>query len=155
QSAVCHLQSAIAARDLEQRTWASNLRFWRHRDRRCLVTNRYYRHVRSPAATGYVVSDLDRDALAPLLADPDEPFRRPGVKLLKDSGGWTVAELALPVGGVPRRVVYKRFRVTDWKDPWKALLRRTAAVRSWIFGHGLRERCLPTARPLAVLHRRR
>src|SRR5205807_7151277 len=61
----------------------------------------------------------------------------------------------LVVGGTVRRVIYKRFRVTSRKDPWLALLRHSPAVRSWINGHGLRERCLPTARPLAVFHRRR
>jgi hypothetical protein len=34
-------------------------------------------------------------------------------------------------------------------------LRRTPALRSWVHGHGLRERCLPTPRPLLMLHRRR
>ena len=52
-------------------------------------------------------------------------------------------------------VIYKRFRVTCWTDPWTALVRRTPALRSWINGQGLHERDLPTARPLAVLHRRR
>src|SRR5205823_1520610 len=61
----------------------------------------------------------------------------------------------LQVGGTPRRVIYKRFRVRSWTEPWLALVRRTAALRSWVFGQGLRERGLPTARPLAVLHRRR
>ena len=34
-------------------------------------------------------------------------------------------------------------------------MRRTPALRSWVSGQGLRERCLPTPRPLLVLHRRR
>jgi len=143
------------ARELEQRTWASNLRFWRSRDRRCLLNNRYYRRVRSEAAQGHTVTDLDPRALAAFLADPDEPFRRPDVKLLKDSPSSTVAEFDLAQGGIVRRVVYKRFRVTAWSDPWVSLVRRSPALRSWVQGHGLRERCLPTARPLAVLHRRR
>src|SRR5262249_35774652 len=42
-----------------------------------------------------------------------------------------------------------------WTDPWVGLVRRSGALRSWLYGHGLRERGLPTARPLAVLHRRR
>jgi hypothetical protein len=101
------------------------------------------------------VADLDRGALAPLLADPDEPFRRPSVVLLKASRSSTVAEFDLPVGGQLRSVIYKRFRVTSWSDPWAALVRRSPALRSWVHGHGLRERLLPTPRPLAVLHRRR
>jgi hypothetical protein len=110
--------------------------------------------VRSAAAWGHAVSDLDAAELAALADDPDEPFRRAGVRLLKDSRSSTVAELEVTVGGVRRRVIYKRFRVTAWSDPWANLVRRSPALRSWVYGHGLRERCLPTARPLAVLHRR-
>jgi hypothetical protein len=101
------------------------------------------------------VTDLADDVLQALLRDPDEPFRRPGVKLLKDSRSSTVAELEMSVGGVVRRVIYKRFRLTSWKDPWLALVRPTGALRSWVYGHALRLRWLPTPRPLAVLHRRR
>jgi tRNA A-37 threonylcarbamoyl transferase component Bud32 len=145
---------ADLARDLERRTWRSNLSFWQHRDRRCLVTNRYYYRLQSAAGTGYAVRDVESETLDQLFADPDAPFRQPEVKLLKDSRSSTVAEFDLLVQGVPRRVIYKRFRVTTWSDPWTALVRRPPALRSWIYGHGLRERCLPTARPLAVFHRR-
>lgn len=143
------------ARDLEARGWRSNLAFWRRRDRRCLERNRRYQPVRGHGVRGHAVRDLDPPTLAALLADPDEPFRRPGVRLLKDSPSTTVAELSLTVDGVPRRVVYKRFAVTSAADPWLALLRPTPALRSWVHGHGLRERCLPAARPLVVLHRYR
>jgi tRNA A-37 threonylcarbamoyl transferase component Bud32 len=144
-----------SARDLEERTWRSNLLFWKARDRRCLESNRYYRPVRSAVAAGHAVSDLDRAALDALAGDPDAPFRRPGVVLLKDSPSSTVAEFDLPLGDRTRRVIWKRFRVTSPADPLTALLRRTPALRSWVHGHGLRERCLPTPRPLLLLHRRR
>jgi tRNA A-37 threonylcarbamoyl transferase component Bud32 len=148
-------RTAGTARDLEQRTWASNMRFWRNRDRRCLGTNRYFEKVRADRTAGHVVRGLDPVTKAVLFADPDEPFRRPGVKLLKDSSSSTVAEFEIPVDGVLRPVIYKRFRVTKWSDSWLALVRASPARRSWSRGHGLRDRCLPTARPLAVLHRRR
>jgi tRNA A-37 threonylcarbamoyl transferase component Bud32 len=141
--------------ELERRTWESNLRFWRNRDRRCLATNRYYERVRGPNTRGHVIRGLSPDTVKALFADPDEPFRRPGARLLKDSPSSTVTEFEVMVDGVPRPVIYKRFRVTSWTDPWAALLRVTPTLRSWVFGHGLLERCLPTARPLAVLHRRR
>jgi tRNA A-37 threonylcarbamoyl transferase component Bud32 len=141
-------------RQLERTTWRSNLRFWQHRDRRCLQANRYYLPVRSAAAAGFAVKDLDPTTLAELLADPDAPFRRPGLPLLKDSRSSTVAELEVTVNGQPCRAIYKRFRVTTWSDPWLNLLRPSGALRSWVQGQGLRERCLPTPRPLAVLHRR-
>jgi Ser/Thr protein kinase RdoA (MazF antagonist) len=141
------------ARHLERRTWLSNLGFWSGRDRRCRASNRYYQRLRTPTAAGYAVRDLDQAALHALVADPDEPFRREGVRLLKDARSSTVAELDLPLGEGSQRVIYKRFRVTAWSDPWVALARPSAAVRSWVNGHGLRERALPTPRPLAVFHR--
>jgi tRNA A-37 threonylcarbamoyl transferase component Bud32 len=143
------------ARDLEERTWQSNVRFWQNRDRRCLVRNRRYYPLRAAGVAGWAVRELAPENLAGLLADPDGPFRRPGALLLKDSPSSTVAELDLVVNGVCHRVIYKRFRVTTCSDPWSALVRRTPTLRSWIYGHGLRERSLPTPRPLAVFHRRR
>jgi tRNA A-37 threonylcarbamoyl transferase component Bud32 len=146
-------QAAELARELERLTWASNLDFWRSRDRRSLVSNRYYERVHSATVVGHTVRDLDRAAVTALLADPDEPFRRPGVHLLKNSPSSTVAEFDLVVNGTVKRVIYKRFRITAWSDSWVALVRPSAALRSWVHGHGLRERCLPTPRPLAVWHR--
>jgi tRNA A-37 threonylcarbamoyl transferase component Bud32 len=143
------------ARELEDATWQSNLRFWRHRDRRCLETNRYYFRARSALAAGRLVRDLDPKEFQRLLEDPDAPFKEPGVNLLKASRSSTVARLELPVAGVPRGVIYKRFQVTSWHDPLTAFVRPSPALRSWIMGQGLRERFIPTARPLAVFHRRR
>jgi hypothetical protein len=141
--------------DLEARTWRSNLRFWRHRDPRCLGINRYYYRFRKARMAGYSVRDLEPSTLQTLLSDPDAPFARPGEPLLKDSRSSTVAEFDLLVGSKIKRVIYKRFRVTAWTDPLTALFRTQPAMRSWISGHGIRERCLHTPRPLAVFHRRK
>jgi hypothetical protein len=143
------------AAEIEERTWKFNLAFWSRRDLRCLKNNRYYHKVAGPRIVGHAVAELDERSLAPLLADPDEPFGRPGVRLLKDSPSSTVAELEMMVDGELRRVIYKRFRATSLFDPVAALLRRTPALRSWVHGQGFRERALPTARTLAVLHRTR
>jgi tRNA A-37 threonylcarbamoyl transferase component Bud32 len=143
------------ARDLEERSWKSTLRLWKTRERRYLSWNRSFKPARSSTVRGHVVRDLDRAVVAELLADPDAPFRRPELKVLKDSCSSIVAEFALSLGGVTRPVVYKRFQVKAWTEPLAAWVRRSPALRSWIFGHGLSERGLPTPRPLAVLHRRR
>src|SRR5262249_40641064 len=93
-------QDAMAkAVDLERRSWKSNLQFWAHRDRRCLSSNRYFRPVRSAVAVGHAVSDLDQEALQILLADPDAPFEKPGIPLIKNSRSSTVAEFDMLVGG--------------------------------------------------------
>ena len=143
------------ARDLEERSWKSTFRLWQARERRYLSRNRSFRPIHCGVAQGHVVRDLDPSVVVELFADPDAPFRKSDVKILKDSCSSTVVELDLRVNDVARRVVYKRFRVKMWSDPWVAWVRRSAALRSWVFGHGLRERGLPTPRPLAVLHRRR
>lgn len=141
--------------ELERRTWESNLLFWRHRRRRFLTSNRHIQKVSSTETSGFAIQPFDEKILAPFLADPDEPFHRPGVKILKDSPSSTVAELELHLNGSVQSVIYKRFRVTSWKDPWVNGLRNSAALRSWILGHGFKERNLPTPRPLAVIHRRK
>jgi tRNA A-37 threonylcarbamoyl transferase component Bud32 len=143
-----------AARTLEDETWESNLRFWRLRDGRCRRRNRRYQRLRSTIAQGHAIRELDRSIIELLLADPDAPFRQAGIKVLKDSRSSTVVQWAIPFDGVMRPVIYKRFRATSWTDPLAALVRPTGALRSWINGHGLCERDLPTPRPLAVLHRR-
>jgi hypothetical protein len=141
------------ARDLEQRTCESNVGFWLRRDRRCVEDNRAYRRIRTDDIAGYAVTDLDVEVLRSLAADPDEPFGRSGIRLLKDSRSSTVAELDIIQDGVPRKAIYKRFCVTAWSDPWVAMVRPTAALRSWVAGQGLRERSVPTPRPLAIFQR--
>ncbi|MHB1422419.1 MAG: lipopolysaccharide kinase InaA family protein [Gemmataceae bacterium] len=141
--------------DLESSTLASNLCLWRKLDRRCRGNNRQFRRVGAADVAGHAVADLADETLAPLLADPDAPFERSNVVILKRSSSSAVVEFDLPGPNGPRRVIYKRFAVTRWSDPWTALFRPTPALRSYVMGHGLILRCLPTPRPLAVWHRYR
>lgn len=140
---------------MERDTERSNQVFWRARDRRCRASNRYFTRVKLDAVTGFAVRDLDPVALFRLLADPDAPFDQPGALFLKDSPSSTVTEMSLPVGDTTLAVIYKRFKVTHSAEGWKNLARLSPALRSWVMGHGMLQRQLPTARPLAVFHRRR
>jgi serine/threonine protein kinase len=137
--------------DLERRTAASNLRFWAGRVRRCLGTGRHFRRVKAGAVRGWAVRDLPGDFLREFLADPAAVFRRPGVRVLKDARTSTVAALDLPTPDGPRSVVLKRVNVRRWHEPVKNLFRPSAVVRSWVNGHTLRDRRLPTPRPLAAV----
>ena len=141
--------------DLERGTLASNLRMWRKLDRRCLGVNRHFHRVRGPDVAGHAVADLSAASLGPLLADPDAPFERSDAIALKRSPSSAVVEFDLPDPNGPRRVIYKRFAVTRWSDPWTALFRPAPALRSYVSGHALLLRCLPTPQPLAVWHRYR
>lgn len=143
----------IIAQDVERRTLLSNLDFWRSRDERCLEKNRYYRKLKVKRVTGHVVSELDVNELRALMTDPDAPFLREGARIIKDSRSSTVCEMDLTIHGIRQPVIYKRFRVTRWHDPFRSLLRPSEAIRSWVNGQGLCERALPTPRPLAVFHK--
>ncbi|MBI3822334.1 MAG: hypothetical protein HY289_06605 [Planctomycetes bacterium] len=140
--------------DIEELSWQRNLRFWQRRDKRCLHNCRYYRKVKGAGVVGHAVMEIDDADIAELLRDPDAPFQQRGARVLKESQSSTVIEMDFRVNGQVRRVIYKRFRVTSWKDPLASLVRPTPALRSWIHGQGFRERGLPTARPFVVLHRR-
>lgn len=137
-----------AGRDIERRTLASNARFWNARDRRCLAANRYYRRIKSRGARGWCVADLDPELIARLAGSSPAP---PNERVLKSGRSSTVTELTAQVSGKPVPAILKRFHRPGTLDAWLALLRRTPALRSWVNGHALRERCLPTARPLAVM----
>src|SRR5262249_37435430 len=145
----------LPPRELGRATAASNLAFWREQDSRCLGGNRHYRRLDFPGTRGHAVADIEPTDLMPLLTDPDGPFDRPGARLLKRSRSAAVLEMDLRVGGRLRPVIYKRFSVTHWSDPWAALVRPAPALRSYRLGHALRLRGLPTPRPLAVWHRLR
>ncbi|MBX9627068.1 MAG: lipopolysaccharide kinase InaA family protein [Gemmataceae bacterium] len=145
-------QRTDAARDLEHHTSASNLRFWAGRVGRCVGKNRHFRRLRAGPVRGWAVRDLPEEFLREFLADPAAMFRRPGVRLLKDSRTSTVAAFEMTTPAGPRAVVLKRVNVRRWPEPVKNLLRPSAVVRSWVNGHTLRDRWLPTPRPLAAAH---
>jgi serine/threonine protein kinase len=102
--------------------------------------------------------------LQQLLANPDAPFsghtgdNPPAIEqshVLKDSPTSTVVEMTMPGPNGPLEVVLKRVNVRSWMTPVKNLLRPSQVLRSWVNGHALRDRRLPTPRPLAAFHRLR
>jgi tRNA A-37 threonylcarbamoyl transferase component Bud32 len=141
------------AAELERATRASNRRFWLARTARYKGTHRTVRRVRAGRVRGLAVRDLPDDFLRRLLADPDAAFAAPGTKLLKRCVSSTVAEMEMPTPAGPRAVVLKRVTVRSALDAVKNLVRSSAVRRSWLLGHGLCERGLPTPRPLAMFHR--
>ncbi len=141
------------AKELERATEASNHRFWAARTARYQMDNRDSRAVNGPAARGFAVRDLPDEVVSGWLADPDAPFA--GARLLKNSRSSTVAEVVIATPTGPRAVVYKRFILKSWAGGVKNLFRPSPALRSWVVGNAVRDRGLPTARPLAAFHRTR
>jgi serine/threonine protein kinase len=144
-----------AAAELERATSASNRRFWLARTARYRGTHRTVRKVRAGNVRGLAVRDLPDEFLHALLRDPDAVFARADARVLKRCVSSTVAELEIPTPAGPKAVVLKRVNVRTLLDPVKNLFRSSAVRRSWLLGHGLCERWIPTPRPLALFHRHR
>ena len=142
-----HTRGLTPPARLEHDTAASNRRFWAGRDARYLGTNRQFRRVEAGAVRGHTLKELPANVVAAWLTDPDAPFRDPAARVLKHSRSSTV----VLSGGL----LWKRFNLKRPADPLKNLLRRSEPLRSWVAGHGLLDRHLPTARPLFVAHRYR
>jgi tRNA A-37 threonylcarbamoyl transferase component Bud32 len=149
----CPVALARMAKDVERRTERSNARFWHSRFARYRKGNRQFYRVAGGRVRGHAVRDLPDILVRRLAADPDAPFRDPAAKLLKDSRSSTVVELTIHTPAGPRAVIFKRFRMRSWVSRAKNVVRRSPAVRSWVYGHNLLDRGLPTARPLLVLER--
>jgi len=144
------------AKELERDTLASNLRLWVGRERRWTGAGREIRKLSRGPFRGLAVRDLPEDFLRQMLENPDAAFAPDSTaRILKDSPGSTVAVLEMPTPNGPVAVVLKRVNAPHWTDPLKNLFRRSQVVRSWANGHALRDRWLPTPRPLAVFHRYR
>jgi tRNA A-37 threonylcarbamoyl transferase component Bud32 len=124
------------ARRVERAATEYQRAFARHRDERCLASNRYFVRIDTDGCTGHALRTLDSRWLDDFLRDPDAVFAQSGVRLLKDSPSSTVAATEIPVAGELRPVIVKRFLVTRSSDPWTALVRPTGAMRSWVFGPG-------------------
>lgn len=146
-------ESRDRAKEVEAATHESNLGLWAGREGRWLGSGRGVRRVRSGGARGLAVRDLPPDFVKELLADPDAILA--GGRNLKDCRGSTVAVISLPTPDGPVPAILKRVNVRSVLDPVKNLFRRSQVLRSWANGHALRDRWLPTPRPLAVFHRYR
>ncbi|MCS6863817.1 MAG: lipopolysaccharide kinase InaA family protein [Gemmataceae bacterium] len=147
------LQVPPAHRELERATLASNRRFWLARTQRYNGTHRSIRPIRRGCYRGFAVRELPEEFVRQLLADPDGLLAQPHTKILKRCAHSTVAEVVMPTPAGPRPVILKRVAAPHAWHGWKNLLRNSAVRRSWLMGHGLIERQLPTARPLAMFHR--
>jgi tRNA A-37 threonylcarbamoyl transferase component Bud32 len=157
---VCHRTQPITeadrkARQLEYATTQSNLRFWATRKKRYTGRNREFMPIHGRGVAGFTLRVFPAEARDYCLADPDRLFTDPCARILKDSRTSTVVERTLETSTGAITIVAKRFRTRSLLEQLKNRVRASPALRSWIAGHALFDRDLPTARPLLMLERRR
>jgi tRNA A-37 threonylcarbamoyl transferase component Bud32 len=141
-----------AAKRIETKTGRSNVTFWNRRFGRYVTDNREYVRVKGPAAAGYAVRTLPKQFVDSFLADPDGAFHQPWVTVFKNSRTSTVVEYRIETPDGPVPVILKRFNRKSFGSVLKNNFRPSPATRSWLLGHNLRDRGLPTPRPLLLAH---
>ncbi len=129
------------------------LSFWQDRDERCCKSNRYYRRIGRGSVSGFALAALDPASEREFLTDPESVLRRPDAKILKQTTSALVVELTLTVNGTAKAFVFKRFPLRHVGQALANAVRPSAALLSWIHGHGLFERGIPTPRPWLMLQR--
>ncbi len=133
----------------ETRAWAERL--WRRWGRRCWGRNKYFDRIGNRDYRAYISRDLDPRLARELLGDPEAPLLGRDTRILKDSSTALVAELQMPVQGMPTPVIYKKFRVRGWFELVLNRLRPSPAERAWQGGQHLRSRGIPTPQNLAYV----
>ncbi|HEX3146488.1 MAG TPA: lipopolysaccharide kinase InaA family protein [Gemmataceae bacterium] len=155
QAYVGNNENRDEARAIETATDRSVMSLWASRQSRCLRENRHFRPMRRGSVSGVALREVNPELAAGFADNPDGPFVGLDGELLKASRSATVVVVSIPSSDGMRSVVYKRFRVTHRSDYVAVLFRPPPALRSWVNGHALIDRGLPTPKPLLVLHRRR
>lgn len=143
------------ARKIANRIPARRRRVARGRDRRAGRVNRDFYQHRTPRSAAWGVSDLPRDVLQSLANSPERLLLGHLSDPYKLAHRSVVVRADLRLSAATTKVAYKRVRGKNW---WKAILfwfRPSPAWQAWQRGHSLLLRGIATARPLAIVERRR
>jgi len=162
-------KALVAALDRRARQHAREISL--QRDRRILRDNKYFARIRlSDGWRGHVflrakhpvagsrasVTVFERAQWEAWLREPLAWVRpEQAWHMLKDSHSAVVCMRALPVEPQPLMVVCKRSLPRNIGRRLAGLVRQSRNRRTWRLGYALIHRDIPTARPLAVLERRR
>jgi len=125
-------------------------RLWRRRDRRCRRPGKYFFRIRTWRVKALAVAELDRPDHRRWLCEPEALMTCGDVEVVKTEAGAAIVRTDLKDRTGARCIYVKRIPVRTWRG----CLRRSPAMRAWRRGHGMLNRALPTARPLAVVNRR-
>ncbi|MBN2212558.1 MAG: hypothetical protein JW709_14265, partial [Sedimentisphaerales bacterium] len=139
-------------------------RVMRARERRCLRNSRYARHIKLSdgwSAQVYLQYRYPKDEyLASRLTFTVDDWRNALAKperlltegtVIKQGGHNTVREMELQIGSHSIPIIIKHTRVrSGLRGFWQAL-RRSRAMRQWLWAHALIMRDIPTAWPLAAM----
>lgn len=136
------------ARQIDQETLQSNLRFWQRRYSRYFTKNSEF----MPIQIGDYHGMMHRSCPAFLLDELKKQYGKLPLinqnqgKVLKHSSSGTVIEHA------SGKYIFKLIPAGTFCERVKNLFRSSSVRKSWMFGQSVADRWLPTPRPLIMLH---
>ncbi len=102
----------------------------------------------------WIRQDLDKEAEAGLLANPDLLFSSPDCEIVKDQRKIKVGRTPLQIGGKLRGVYLKRYNAFSWRYRFGSLFGPSAALRSMNGASILLQAGFLTGRPVAAIEHR-
>ena len=101
--------------------------------------------------TVYAAAELPRDQLLRLVEYPELPLNRGPAEIIKAGNSALVVRTELALGPLMKSIMYKRVTRKTWVKQVTQSLGVNRTLRTFLVGHKLLERGVPTARPLAVI----
>ena len=138
---------------IDTRTRAMRWRLWRHREKRCRHSNKYFMRLRFARLRGFARRDQWKGEIAELLLAPD--MARTGASLVKDSRSKSMWEKEVTIQAMKSRLFIKHYKRKRGWQAFKYLWRRSQAIRSWEGAFALQIRNVNAVNAIAALEKRR
>ena len=136
-------------------TWTRAMRWklWRHREKRCRNSNKYFMRLRFAHLKGFARREEWKGEIAELLLARD--MARAGASLVKESRSKSMWEKEVTVQAAQRRLFIKHYKRKRGWQAFKYLWRRSQAIRSWKGAYALRIRNVNAVNAIAAMEERR
>ena len=143
--------SLEAGQDIVRRAWA-HARYTAHgRNRRPLRFNREFYHQHLPAGVGYAVREVAAETLGRSIENAADLLNAGLGRSHKLTHGSVVVQTQLDLRDGPVEIALKRYRPRNWRKLLQALWRPSRARESFVRGHALLARGIPTPKPLMAV----
>jgi tRNA A-37 threonylcarbamoyl transferase component Bud32 len=139
-----------AAAEVVRQTREYACRLMRGRGKRALRTNRDFYGVTTAHGRGHAVTQFAPADLVRLIEQPERLLGEPSERVAGRHGADATVRASLMVDGSRTVVRFERWPDGPW---WRAMLRplgRSRALAVWYWSNALRDRGIPTPRPLAA-----
>jgi tRNA A-37 threonylcarbamoyl transferase component Bud32 len=150
---------------IDVKTRKGRWRLWKHRQKRCMGTNKYFMRLRFSNMKGVAQRGVWKGEMAKFVLGARPGNGSPhacrsvdegdGVHIVKDSRSKAAWEEKAVPGAAGPAVFIKYYKPKRGIRLLAYMLRRSPALRSWVAAYALRMRHINTVRAIAALEKRR